>query len=55
MLSYKDRTFCAFFIECAHGEECGRALTDAVREGAEQADMPISQFMYEPECYEGKE
>ena len=39
MYSYQDKTFCAS-IDCKNN--CGRKLTDEIREGARKMQMPLS-------------
>jgi hypothetical protein len=34
MLSYRDRTFCSYWEDCAHALNCPRALTPEVRKAA---------------------
>ena len=55
MICYKDCTWCPFFKNCLDGENCSRALTDKVIEGAEKwwgkKGAPIDQFSEEPECF----
>lgn len=55
MISYRDRTYCAF-AECSKFCLCDRALTEKVMDDARQwwgsEDAPIAQFMGEPECLE---
>lgn len=53
MLCYKDMTFCSYYVGCAKGAECPRALTKEVIAKAEQwmADPPICQFAQIPECF----
>ena len=52
MLNYLDRTFCPFYINCKLGNVCHRALTNQHKENARQMDLYISQFVYEPPCFE---
>jgi hypothetical protein len=55
MLCYKDRTFCGA-EECKSFTECGRALTERVRDGAKACGLHIAQFA-NPEtldCYKPK-
>ncbi len=54
MLCYKDRTFCQHWLKCADGEECGRALTQAVKDGADRANLYISQYLGHPDCFKDK-
>lgn len=54
MLCYKDMTFCKFYTECEKGAGCFRALTPDVRARAKSIDLPISQFVDKPECFEDK-
>jgi hypothetical protein len=49
MMCYQDRTFCPFLC-CAH-EDCGRRLTQEIRDRAARAQMMISQFGEHPDCY----
>ena len=55
MICYKDMTFCTFYEDCKHKENCRRPLTDAVREGAKKwmgENAPICQFSEKPNCWE---
>jgi len=54
MMCYKDMTFCSYYKECQNGENCFRALTDEVKEGARYTDLYISQFSEKPECFKKK-
>ncbi len=56
MMCYKDKTFCPFHEHCNNGIGCPQALNDKVREGAMQAGMDISRFVYPPTvCFSEKE
>lgn len=50
-MSYKDKTFCAFYKDCADGLSCGRKLSDDIISGAKKAGLHISQFVDKPDCY----
>jgi len=50
-MCYKDRTFCGFSETCNDGKSCGRALTKAIKDRANELFMPISQFIDKPNCY----
>ena len=43
MIHYKDMTFCAG-DHCANFDECPRALTKQVHDGASAIGLPISQY-----------
>ena len=53
--SYRDKTFCPFYLECINGKDCTRALTPEVIEDAtkwlELLDVPISVYLNKPECF----
>ena len=55
MICYKDMTFCTFYDECEKGETCDRALTDGVKEGAEDwygsKGAPICRYLDKPKCF----
>jgi hypothetical protein len=45
MMCYKDMTFCdGNNRKCASFDSCHRALTEAVRDGAEKAQLLIARF-----------
>lgn len=52
MMCYRDMTFCPFFRDCKHRDECPRPLTAEVRIAAEKHGMPISQYIDKPDCHE---
>ena len=51
MRCYRDRTYCAYFPDCAQGVDCPRALTDEVKDAAEREGLPICQYAERPECF----
>ena len=51
MITYKDKTFCGFYLICKNAQECDRCLTPEVRAAAARAGMLISQFSKFPECF----
>jgi len=51
MLTYRDRTYCSFYLDCKNA--CERALTPEVSKDAERLNLPVGQFADKPECYEG--
>jgi hypothetical protein len=55
MLHYKDKTFCPFYETCDKRNECGRALTPAVKAAAANwwgsDDAPIAMFVDKPTCH----
>ena len=53
MISYRDKTYCPFYLECAE-VGCDRALTETVKVLARNYGLPICQFMDKPECYKGE-
>jgi len=56
MISYKDKTFCTFHLECKDGSNCSRAITQQVIDSAIKwwgnDTPPICVFIDKPECYE---
>lgn len=54
MMCYRDRTYCAYFPDCAQGGDCPLALTDEVMDMAEREGLPICQYAERPECWEEK-
>lgn len=53
MIHYRDKTFCSFHENCKQGWNCDRKLTQAVRDGAAKANLPISQFADPPmSCFQ---
>ena len=55
MWCYKDKVFCPFWEECEIGDECDRALTEEVRQGALSISVPISRYKDHPDCFRDKE
>ncbi len=52
MMCYRDMTFCRFYLLCAKGHTCERALTQDVKEAAVRAKLDICQFAEIPtECF----
>jgi len=55
MISYLDRMFCPFYIDCWHGGECRCALTPKVRKDAEVwwngPEAPIAEYTEKPKCF----
>lgn len=55
MICYKDRTFCPFWTECKHGDQCPRALTQIIKDQAIKIGLPVMCFAEKPiDCYEEK-
>ena len=55
---YKNMTFCTYYQECAWGEDCGRRLTNEVKQEAIKwggEDAPIQVYVEYPHCFEGEE
>jgi len=55
MMCYRDMTYCPFWLECADGDICERALTDEVKQAARFwfPDHPdIAYFIDRPSCFE---
>jgi len=54
-MSYRDRTFCPFWSDCASQNDCGRALTPEVLAAAARwwgsTDAPICQYAERPSCF----
>jgi len=55
VICYRDMTFCPFSDDCEDGNECPRAITVDVQEGAERHNLPLSRFVSEPDCFKEKE
>jgi len=53
MMSYRDMTFCTFWTTCMDGKHCDRALTEEVKERAEQwmENAPIAMYTEKPDCF----
>lgn len=58
MISFMDKTFCAYFDTCKKGEKCERALTEKVKRDAAtwwgDANAPICIYAEHPDCYREK-
>lgn len=56
MISFRDMTFCDFYMECKKGDVCPRSLTPEVREAAAKwwgkDEAPIARFASNPSCFE---
>ena len=52
MICYRDKTYCSYYKDCAHGDSCHRALTPEVVDAAERMELPICQFAERPKCFE---
>ena len=52
MMCYRDRTFCGYYLQCAHGNSCTAALTPAVKAGAERIGLRIAQWAEYPTCFD---
>lgn len=50
-MSYKDMTYCPFYLSCVGGDHCFRALTMEIREAARKFGADICQFADYPECH----
>jgi hypothetical protein len=57
-MSYKDVTFCPFYLECIYGETCKVALTPKVEDTAKEwwgkDNPPISVYLDKPNCFKEK-
>lgn len=51
MMTYKDKTFCGFYLICKNAHGCDRCLTPEVRAAAARSGMLISQYNKFPECF----
>ena len=51
MMSYRDFTYCPFWKTCRQGPSCSRALTQEVRDQAEQSGLLISRYGSHPNCH----
>jgi hypothetical protein len=51
MVSYKDRTYCPYYLLCEKGDNCSRALTPDIKHSAEMANIPICQYAQMPDCF----
>lgn len=51
MICYKDRTYCPFWETCTGHPQCGRALTEEVKQDAHKCQLAISQYVARPQCY----
>jgi hypothetical protein len=60
VMEYMDRTFCPFYQECWHGEDCSAALTPQIRLEADKwwhefmhdgSEPHIFMFTSRPECF----
>ena len=57
--SYRDKTFCPFYLECIDGKDCTAALTPKVEEDAkkwwklisDEGNSLISIYLNKPECF----
>ena len=58
MMGYKDMTFCTYYINCKHADNCRRPLTKEVEKAAEEwwggANFPIAVFTERPCCWDEK-
>ncbi len=56
MQSYKNMIFCPFYEECLLGQDCGRRLTEEVKNAAinwwGNDDAPITLYLDKPGCFE---
>jgi len=52
MLCYRDRAYCPYWRDCAHGDECDRALTDEVERAAKRSRLLVAGFLEKPSCFE---
>jgi len=50
VVCYRDMTFCDFYRECAE-QDCPEALTEMVKEKAQEIGLPISHFLEKPDCF----
>lgn len=58
MLCFRDKTFCTYYKDCVDQFDCGRALTQQVKDDAERwgltlkmKNAPICMYTDKPECY----
>ena len=51
MVSYKDRTYCPYYLLCSDGYCCERALTPEIREEAMRQGLPTCQYAEFPDCF----
>ena len=58
MMCYRDMTFCRFYEDCKHKDNCARPLTPEVLAAAQEwwspctGGAPIAQFSTKPNCHE---
>ena len=58
MICYRDMTFCNSWKDCKKSDDCGRALTPEVQEGADkwwstcEGSAPICTYVGQPDCHE---
>jgi len=48
METYKDKTFCPFYLLCTKGYSCERALSEKVRDEAHKCGLPVCQYSIKP-------
>jgi hypothetical protein len=55
IISYKDKTFCSYWMPCKKGLKCDRALTSFVMANAEtwwgSENPPICTYKDKPDCF----
>jgi len=52
METYKDKTFCPFYLLCTKGYSCERALSEKVRDEAHKCGLPVCQYSIKPCCFQ---
>jgi len=53
-MSYRDKTWCTFYMVCRDGLDCDKALTDDVRREAIEwwgGNPPVCVYAETPECF----
>ncbi len=51
---YNNTIYCDFWKKCMRSEDCIKALTDEVIEGAYKVRLPICKYGKEPFCFESE-
>ncbi len=58
MMCFRDRSYCPFWENCKKGVICDRALTQKVKDDAEEwwgsPNAPIDVYTSNPKCFEVK-
>ena len=50
-MSYKDKCFCKYYMDCSDGYVCPRALTEFVKQEALRLESLIWGYTDKPGCY----